>query len=558
MSASLSSLKFTPHALLSQLVTSETEAWLLKLHTKFEKQRQSLLSLRETRGRLDFQASTLSIRESDWQVAPPPPDLEKRWVEITGPADAKMILNALNSGADAFMADLEDALSPTWDNVLQGHLALQQVKARELVYEEAKTGRRLELHKDSRTTLLVRPRGWHLPEPRVSVEATPGGFESTSLSASLFDFGLHVSLSESLPGGLYFYLPKLESAGEARLWAELFQSAEDHFQIPRGRIRCTVLIETLPAAFQMHEILWELRHWIVGLNAGRWDYLFSAIKSTEHEGLAPLFPDRAALSMQTPFMQAYAEEIVRIAHRRGAHAMGGMSAFIPSRREPEVNARALEQVRRDKEREASQGFDGTWVAHPDLIATAREAFAARLGDRVSQKHVGHDRSAATRQELLPSPSTLPVGSQLTHQGLLANIDVSLRYLSAWLGGLGAVAIYNLMEDAATAEISRAQLWQAAHARDSHFQLSAILADIDSVAQALVADANASSMSPQAAAHLATARELLKQLTSSSKFISFLTLPALEALERESSRDRLDVNRERRAQHHSPTTKGDPL
>jgi len=538
------------HPLASALIDESTKAWLGHLHLKFETKRQSLLSAREKSGRLDFSTSTASIRESSWQAAPPPPDLEKRWVEITGPAEPKMILNALNSGADAFMADLEDALSPTWENILQAHLALKRVKARELTVLDPKTNRKIELQPQSRTTLLVRPRGWHLPEPRVGVGGQP-------MSASLFDFGLHVALTEALSGGLYFYLPKLESAAEARLWAEAFETAEAHFQIPRGRIRCTVLIETLPAVFQMHEILWELRHWIVGLNAGRWDYLFSAIKTTEQEAIAPLFPDRSQLTMTAPFMRAYAEELVRVAHARGVHAMGGMSAFIPSRRNAEINERALEQVRRDKDREASQGFDGTWVAHPDLIATARDAFAKRLGEQATQKQIGLDRPPATRETLLPSKSTLPSDAELTRDGLRANIDVCLRYLSAWLGGMGAVAIHNLMEDAATAEIARAQLWQACHSSLSPFKPESVLEELETVAQELSLN-SAEEFGPSAHAQRPQATGLLLQLTRSAKLISFLTLPALEALERESSRDRLDVNRERRAPPHSPTTKGDQL
>jgi malate synthase len=307
----------------------------------------------------------------------------------------------------------------------------------------------------------------------------------------------------------------------------------------------------------MHEILWELRHWIVGLNAGRWDYLFSAIKTTEQEGLAPLFPDRSQLTMTAPFMRAYAEELVRVAHTRGVHAMGGMSAFIPSRRYADVNERALEQVRRDKEREASQGFDGTWVAHPDLIATAREAFAQRLGTNVTQKQMGLDIPAASREALLPSKATLPNDAELTREGLRANIDVCLRYLSAWLGGMGAVAIHNLMEDAATAEIARAQLWQACHSSLSTYKSELVLEEIESMARELSLN-NAEDFSPVAHARLPQAAELLVKLTASKELISFLTLPALEALERDSSRDRIDVNRERRAQHHSPTTKGDQL
>lgn len=539
-----------PHPLASTLFDEATKSWLGELHFKFEAERQRLLSAREQCGRLDFSPTTALIREGSWQAAPPPPDLEKRWVEITGPAEAKMILNALNSGADAFMADLEDALSPTWENILRAHVALKQVKARELSVLDPKTNRTIELDPQSRTTLLVRPRGWHLPESRVCFVGQP-------MSASLFDFGLHVALTESLNGGLYFYLPKLESAGEARLWAHVFETAEAHFQIPRGRIRCTVLIETLPAVFQMHEILWELRHWIVGLNAGRWDYLFSAIKTTEQEALAPLFPDRSQLTMTVPFMRAYAEELVRVAHTRGVHAMGGMSAFIPSRRNAEINERALEQVRRDKDREASQGFDGTWVAHPDLIATAREAFAQRLGLHSTQKQIGLDRPAATREALLPSKTTLPNDAELTHEGLRANIDVCLRYLSAWLGGLGAVAIHNLMEDAATAEIARAQLWQACHSTLSTFNSESVFKQIETVAQDLLLNTG-TALGPIAHARLPQATELLLKLTACKKMISFLTLPALEALERDSSRDRLDVNRERRAQHHSPTTKGDQL
>ncbi|MDQ3950974.1 MAG: malate synthase A, partial [Gemmatimonadota bacterium] len=385
-----------------------------------------------------------------WTVAPAPADFDDRRVEITGPAEAKMMINALNSGASVFMADLEDACSPTWENVVSGQAHLVDAVRRTLGFT-APDGRRYALA-DRVATLVVRPRGWHLSEAHVAVDGN-------SVAASLFDFGLYFfhNARELLDRGTgpYFYLPKMESHLEARLWNDVFNFAQDALGIPRGTVRATVLIETILAAFEMDEILYELREHAAGLNAGRWDYLFSLIK-TFRERPEFVLPDRAQVTMAVPFMRGYAQLLVRTCHRREAHAIGGMAAFIPSRRDPEVNARALARVREDKEREAGDGFDGTWVAHPDLVRVAREVFDGVLGDRPHQKERKREDVNVTGAELL---DVRVAGGSVTDPGLRTNVGVAIQYLESWLRGVGAVAINNLMEDAATAEISRTQLWQ---------------------------------------------------------------------------------------------------
>lgn len=439
-----------------EVLSESALAFVAALHGRFEAERQALLERRSARQESfnagadpEFLSEMLDVREGTWQVAPAPEDLQDRRVEITGPAEAKMIINALNSSAKVFMADLEDALSPTWENVLEGHRSLAAAVRKTLRIEgEAKS---YSLN-DKTATLIVRPRGWHLVEKHVQVDGQP-------VSASLFDFGLHLfhNATELLSrgSGPYFYLPKLESHLEARLWNEVFVFAQDYLGIPQGTIRATVLIETLPAAFEMEEILFELRDHASGLNAGRWDYIFSLIK-TFHTRPDKLLPDRASVTMTVPFMHAYTELLIKTCHKRGAHAMGGMAAFIPNRRDPAVTEGALEKVREDKRREAQAGCDGTWVAHPDLIPVAQAEFDAVLGDRPHQK-------ARQRDDVQPDAAALrdtPIdGSGVTEAGVRNNISVALQYLNAWLSGTGAAAIYNLMEDAATAEISRAQLWQ---------------------------------------------------------------------------------------------------
>ncbi len=441
------------------VLTPEALAFVAALHRQFNGQRVSLLEDRPRRRAelaavepgvsFDFPAHTAAVRAAAWRVAPAPADLNDRRVEITGPVDRKMMINALNSGARVFMADLEDSCSPTWANVVEGQRNLMDAVRRTLSLDQQGKAYRLG---ESLATLLVRPRGWHLVERHVEIDGAPA-------SASLFDFGLyfHHNARELLArgSGPYFYLPKLESHREARLWNEVFVVAQEMLGVPRGSIRATVLIETLPAAFEMEEILYELREHAAGLNAGRWDYLFSFIK-TFRERPDKVLPDRAQLTMTVPFMRAYSERLVQVCHKRGAHAIGGMAAFIPSRRDAEVNARALAKVREDKERESAAGFDGTWVAHPDLVPVAQAVFDGVLGSHPHQKDRLRDDVATTAPQLIDAD--VP-GGAITDAGIRTNVEVAILYIEAWLRGFGAVAIHNLMEDAATAEISRTQLWQ---------------------------------------------------------------------------------------------------
>jgi malate synthase len=441
------------------ILTPSALEFVAALHRQFDGERRAVLARRAARRQrlaahpfgasLEFPAETAHVREASWQVAPAPADLDDRRVEITGPVERKMMINALNSGARVFMADCEDACSPTWSNVVDGQRNLMDAVRGTLSVDVGGKAYRL----GARTaTLVVRPRGWHLDERHLLVDDAPA-------SASLVDFGLYFfhnarALIEK-GSGPYFYLPKLEGHEEARLWNDVFVAAQDRLGIPRGSIRATVLIETLPAAFEMEEILHELRDHAAGLNAGRWDYLFSFIK-TFRDRPDKLLPDRAQLTMTTPFMRAYTERLVQVCHRRGAHAIGGMAAFIPSRKDPAVNARAIARVREDKERESGMGFDGTWVAHPDLVPVAADVFDAVLRERPHQKSVRREEVRITADQLIDA--TVP-GGLVTEGGVRMNIEVALRYLESWLRGNGAVAIHNLMEDAATAEISRTQLWQ---------------------------------------------------------------------------------------------------
>ena len=438
------------------VLTREALAFLGRLQAEFGGRRADLLRRRRDRREHMEAGGTLpafanaGAAPGDWRVAAAPGDLTDRRVEITGPAEPKMMINALNSGANVFMADHEDALSPTWHNVVEGHAALMRAVRRTLAWVSPE-GKQYRLG-DHLATLVSRPRGWHLDETRAMAGAGP-------MSASLFDFGLHFfhNARESVArgSGPYFYLPKLESHFEARLWNEVFVFAQDALGIPRGTIRATVLVETIFAAFEMEEILYELREHASGLNAGRWDYLFSIIKTFRNRPEFVL-PDRAHLTMAAPFMRAYARRMVQICHRHGAHAIGGMAAFVPNRRDADASARAISRVVEDKQREASDGFDGTWVAHPDLVPAVRQVFDAALGPRPNQK----DRIDL---DLRVSPADLlnvaVEGAAVTMDGVRTNVDVALQYLEAWLRGQGAVAIRDLMEDAATAEISRSQLWQ---------------------------------------------------------------------------------------------------
>jgi len=443
------------------ILTPEALGFIAELHRMFDRQRIELLERRQDRqaeldagATPDYPLATAEVRAGDWRVAPAPPDLIDRRVEITGPAERKMMINALNSGAKVFMADLEDALSPGWSNILAAQQNLHDAVRRQLDFTSAE-GKSYALAAET-ATLVVRPRGWHLVERHVLVDGHP-------ISASLFDAGLYLfhNARQSLERdagpcrGPYLYLPKLEGRYEARLWNEVFVVAQERLGIPRGTIRATVLIETILAAFEMDEILHELREHAAGLNAGRWDYIFSLIKRFRSRPDMVL-PDRSQVAMTVPFMRAYARLLVRTCHRRGAHAMGGMSAFIPNRRRPDITETALAKVREDKERESGDGFDGTWVAHPDLVAVAGEVFDRILGDRPNQKDQPPEDVSIEAGELLDVRID---GGQVTEAGVRTNVSVALQYLDAWLGGNGAAAINDLMEDAATAEISRSQLWQ---------------------------------------------------------------------------------------------------
>jgi malate synthase len=441
----------------AQVLSPAALGFVETLHRRFNPTRESLLVRRAERQRAfdagelpDFLPETQAVRGGDWQVAPAPADLQNRHVEITGPVERKMMINALNSGAQVFMADFEDSLSPSWRNVVEGQQNCFDAVRKSIAFTSPE-GKAYRLD-DRVATLLVRPRGWHLTDKHVTIDGRP-------ISASLLDFGLYFfhNAAELLRrgSGPYFYQPKMESHLEARLWNEVFVAAETALAIPRGTVRATVLIETLPAAFEMEEILYELREHASGLNAGRWDYMFSFIKKFRTRRDFVL-PDRAQVTMVVPFMRAYTELLVKSCHAHGAHAMGGMAPFIPSRKNPEVNAAALAKVRDDKSREAGDGFDGTWVAHPDLVPTAREVFDRVLGPRPHQK----DRLRAEVQadaRRLVDPAV--PGGTITEAGLRLNVNVALQYLNSWLLENGAAAINNLMEDAATAEISRAQLWQ---------------------------------------------------------------------------------------------------
>jgi malate synthase len=490
------------------VLTPEATDFLARLQREFEPRRQEILAERRARGarvsageRLDFLPDTADVRAADWSVAPAPADLDDRRVEITGPAEAKMTINALNSGAKVFMADFEDALAPTWDNVIGGQRALSDAVRRTLTFESPE-GKRYELG-EQLATLVVRPRGWHLVERHHLVDGAP-------MSGSLFDFGLYLLRNgrELLErgSGPYFYLPKLQGHREARLWNDVFMWAQDALGIPNGSIRATVLIETIWGAFEMDEILYELRDHAAGLNAGRWDYIFSLIK-TFAERPEMVLPDRVQVTMAVPFMRAYAQLLVRTCHRRGAHAIGGMSAFIPNRREPEVTERALAKVREDKEREAGDGFDGTWVAHPDLVPVAKEIFDRVLGERPNQKERLREDVVVEAGQLV---DVHVPGGDITDAGLATNVSVGIRYIAAWLAGTGAAALDNLMEDAATAEISRSQVWQ--WLRHGKVERSRVLAEIEKWREQYPA-----------------AAELFERVALSDELVEFLTLPAYEQL-----------------------------
>ena len=510
---------------LDHVVTTDALAFVAALVRRFGPTRDTLLARRvETQRRLDagampgFEAETARVRDGIWTVAPAPADLDDRRVEITGPTEAKMMINALNSGARVFMADFEDALSPPWRNVVEGHSnCLDAVRRRlTLTTPEGKDYR----VGDTPATLVVRPRGWHLVERHVRVDGVP-------VPAGLFDFGLYffhnAAELRARGSGPYFYLPKLEHHFEARLWNDVFVFAQAELGIPRGTIRATVLIETILAAFQMDEILYELKEHAAGLNAGRWDYLFSVIKKFRHRSEFVL-PDRAQLTMTVPFMRAYTELLVRTCHRRGAHAIGGMAAFIPSRKNPEINAQAFARVREDKSREAAAGYDGAWVAHPDLVPVVREVFDQALGNRPNQKDRLREDVRIGAAELL---DTRVPGGRVTDAGVRGNVSVALQYLAAWLDGAGAVAINNLMEDTATAEIARAQLWQwVRHGVRTEDGAPVTLERCRS----LLAEEVGRLERPDRPGRWREAAALLDELVGAKEFPEFLTVGAYEKLE----------------------------
>jgi malate synthase len=505
-----------------EVLTPEALRFLGLLESTFGAQRRELLAARDVRqaaisagANLDFLPETAAVRAGDWRVAPPAPGLEDRRVEITGPTEQRMTVNALNSGARVWLADFEDANAPFWENMVRGHLHLMDALDRTIDFTTAE-GRAYALRPDAElATIVVRPRGWHLVEKHLLVDGAP-------MSAALFDFALyflHCAQRQIAKGkGPYFYLPKMESHLEARLWNDVFNLAQDTIGIPRGTIRATVLIETYPAAFEMEEILYELREHSAGLNAGRWDFIFSLIKKLRTRGRDFVLPDRNTVTMTVPFMRAYTELLVATCHRRGAHAIGGMSAFIPNRRDPEVNDAALERVRADKRREAGDGFDGSWVAHPDLVSICFEEFDAVLGTRPNQLDRLREDVRVTAADIRSVGAT---PGAVTEAGVRNDVSVGVQYLQAWLGGLGAVAIFNLMEDAATAEIARSQVWQWIHNGVTLEDGTAITADL--VRRML--DEEIAKLGD--AATYAEARRLFEQVALADDFAEFLTIPAYD-------------------------------
>ncbi|WP_435176203.1 malate synthase A [Actinacidiphila sp. bgisy145] len=515
-----------------EVLTPEALTFVAELHRRFAARRDELLALRRERraeiartATLDFLPQTAHIRAGDWRVADAPPALQDRRVEITGPTDRKMTVNALNSGARIWLADFEDASAPTWHNVVSGQLNLTDAYERRIDFTSPE-GRSYAL-KDAAelATVVVRPRGWHLDERHLTVDGEP-------VAGALVDFGLYFFHNAQrlldLGKGPYFYLPKTESHLEARLWNDVFVFAQEYTGIPRGTVRATVLIETITAAYEMEEILYELREHASGLNAGRWDYLFSIVKNFRDAGEKFVLPDRNAVTMTAPFMRAYTELLVRTCHKRGAHAIGGMAAFIPSRRDPDVNKVAFEKVKADKDREAADGFDGSWVAHPDLVPIARASFDAVLGERPHQKDRLREDVHVTAAELIDIAS---LDARPTYEGLRNAVQVGIRYIEAWLRGSGAVAIFNLMEDAATAEISRSQIWQWTNAGvvfEGGRQATAELVR-QVAADELLAIRDEIGEDAFMAGRWAEAHDLLIRTALDAEYVDFLTLPAYQHL-----------------------------
>ncbi len=515
-----------------EILTADALHLVGLLQREFGGKRADLLAARAARqrdlsagGTLDFLPETRHVRDDPlWRVASPAPGLVDRRVEITGPTERKMTINALNSGANVWLADFEDANAPLWENMITGQLNLRDVLDRTIDFTSDE-GKAYRLRPDDElATIVVRPRGWHLDEKHVLVDGE-------RVSGSLFDFALyffHCAQRQLDRGkGPYFYLPKMESHLEARLWNDVFGVAQAALGLPRGTIRATVLIETIPAAFEMEEILFELREHSAGLNAGRWDYLFSVIKKFRTRGREFVLPERNSVTMTAPFMRAYTELLVRTCHRRGAHAMGGMAAFIPNRRDPEVNETALAKVREDKTRESRDGFDGSWVAHPDLVPVCKEVFDGVLGASPNQLGKQRDDVHVTAEDLLAVSKT---PGPITEAGLRNDISVALQYLANWLGGNGAVAIFNLMEDAATAEISRSQVWQWIHndvALDDGMLVSREL--VERLIDEELTKIRAMGGEAFDAERYGQAVALFTEVALADNFAEFLTIPAYERM-----------------------------
>ncbi len=506
----------------AEILTKDALAFLADLARTFEPKRVELLGARAARqadlsagGDLGFLPETKAVRDGTWRVAPAPADLQVRKVEITGPTDRKMVINALNCGASVYMADFEDANTPTWDNMVTGQVNLVDAVRRKIDFTSPE-GKRYALGTDL-ATLVVRPRGWHLVEKHLRVDGAP-------IAGAFMDFGLYAFHNAQAlvdrGSGPYFYLPKLESHREARLWNDVFVRAQEQLGLPNGTIKATVLVETFPAAFEMDEILYELRDHSAGLNAGRWDFIFSVIKKFNHRSDF-LLPDRAQVTMTVPFMRAYTELLVQTCHTRGAFALGGMAAFIPTRKDPKVNEVALAKVREDKVREATDGFDGTWVAHPDLVPVAMAEFDRVLGTRKNQLDRTRDDVRVTEAQL--RAVGVP-GGTITDAGVRSNVSVGIQYIESWLRGVGAAAIYNLMEDAATAEISRSQIWQWVHHGARTVEGSAVTKDaITAIGREEVARLDGPGR------RFADALALFLDVALADRFVEFLTLPGYDRL-----------------------------
>ncbi|MFJ9327574.1 malate synthase A [Streptomyces sp. NPDC101230] len=517
-----------------EVLTDAALAFVAELHRQFTPRRNELLARRTERraeiartSTLDFLTETAAVRADDsWKVAPAPAALNDRRVEITGPTDRKMTINALNSGARIWLADFEDASAPTWENVILGQLNLTDAYERRIDFTDPKSGKSYALKPaDELATVVTRPRGWHLDERHLQLDGVP-------VPGALVDFGLYFFHNArrliDLGKGPYFYLPKTESHLEARLWNDIFVFAQEYVGIPRGTVRATVLIETITAAYEMEEILYELRDHASGLNAGRWDYLFSIVKNFRDGGAKFVLPDRNAVTMTAPFMRAYTELLVRTCHKRGAHAIGGMAAFIPSRRDAEVNKVAFEKVKADKDREANDGFDGSWVAHPDLVPIALASFDAVLGEKPNQKDRLREDVSVAAGDLIAIDT---LDAKPTYEGLRNAVAVGIRYIEAWLRGLGAVAIFNLMEDAATAEISRSQIWQWINADVVFENGEHATAELARKVAAEELAAIRAEIGDEAftAGTWQQAHDLLLQVSLDQDYADFLTLPAYEQL-----------------------------